>query len=447
MATGNILIIDDEEKLRGLLAQIVSLEGYHVIEAGNGQAGLRLLEKEDIQLVISDVKLPDINGIELTTRIKKLYPLTEVIVLTAYGTIADGVKAIKSGAFDYITKGDDNDKIIPLVSRAMEKAQLQQRVQELEKQVGLKFSLENILGTSPAITRAKELTERVAVTDSPVLLEGETGSGKELFAQAIHQASSRNKKAFVAVNCSAFPKDLLESEIFGYRKGAFSGAVTDKKGLFEEAHGGTLFLDEIGELPAELQAKFLRVLETQSFTKLGDTKPVQVNVRLVAATNRNLQQEAEAGHFRPDLYYRLSVFKIQVPSLRERKTDIPLLASFFMQRYAAKIARRINKMEDAFLQKLQEYPWKGNIRELKNVVERAVILADGNHLTVDLLPPEFQHLTPAVEFAGSETALSTIERNHIAKIIQQTKGNKTEAARLLHIGLTTLYRKIQEYGL
>ncbi|PSR53790.1 sigma-54-dependent Fis family transcriptional regulator [Adhaeribacter arboris] len=447
MTNGNILIIDDEEKLRGLLARIISLEGYQVFEAPTGKAGLRLLEKEAIQLVLSDVKLPDSNGIELTAKIKALYPTVEIIVLTAYGTITDGVTAMKNGAFDYLTKGDDNDKIIPLVSRAMEKAVLQQRVQELEKQVSRQYSFDTILGTSAAIKQAKDLAARVAPTDSTVLLEGETGSGKELFAQAIHGGSSRRHKPFVAVNCSAFPKDLLESEIFGYRKGAFSGAVSDKKGLFEEATGGTLFLDEIGELPVELQAKFLRVLETQNFIKLGDTKPVQVNVRLLAATNRNLQQEAEAGHFRLDLYYRLSTFKILVPPLRARKTDIPVIADFFMRRYAAKITRRITQMDAAFLQKLQEYPWQGNIRELKNIIERAVILADTDTLTADLLPSEFQQLVllPAAE--ASETALSTIERSHIAKILQQTKGNKTETARLLHIGLTTLYRKIQEYNL
>ncbi|RDC65816.1 sigma-54-dependent transcriptional regulator [Adhaeribacter pallidiroseus] len=447
MTNGNILIIDDEDKLRGLLARIIGLEGYQVFEAPTGKAGLRLLEKEPIQLVLSDVKLPDSNGIELTAKIKTLYPAVEIIVLTAYGTISDGVTAMKNGAFDYLIKGDDNDKIIPLVSRAMEKAALQQRVLELEKQVSKQYSFDTILGHSTAIKQAKDLADRVAPTDSTVLLEGETGSGKELFAQAIHGGSSRNTKPFVAVNCSAFPKDLLESEIFGYRKGAFSGALTDKKGLFEEANGGTLFLDEIGELPLELQAKFLRVLESQTFTKLGDTKPVQVNVRMVAATNRNLQQEAAAGHFRLDLYYRLSSFKITVPPLRVRKTDIPEIATFFMHRYAAKLTRRINKMDAAFVQKLQEYAWQGNIRELKNVIERAVILADSDTLTLPLLPPEFQQYTPLPAAELSETALSTMERNHIFKILQQTQGNKTETARLLHIGLTTLYRKIQEYNL
>ena len=445
MANETILIIDDEDKLRRLLARILSLEGYQVLEAPTAKTGLQLLEKESVPLVISDVKLPDANGIELAAKIKSRHPFTEVIVLTAYGTIHDGVTAMKNGAFDYLIKGDDNDKIIPLVSRALEKARLQQRVHALEKQVGEKYSFASILGHSAAIKQAKELAARVAVTDSTVLLEGETGSGKEVFAQAIHQASPRRDQPFVAVNCSAFPKDLLESELFGYRRGAFSGAVTDKQGLLEAAHGGTLFLDEIGELPAELQAKFLRVLETQSFTKLGDTKPVQVNVRLVAATNRHLQHEAEVGHFRPDLYYRLSVFKLPLPALRDRPADIPELARFFLQRYAAKITRRITAMDEAFLQKLREYPWQGNIRELKNVVERAVILADGPTLTVDLLPPEFQYPAPAP--ARSETALSTIERQHIAQVLRQTHGNKTEAARLLQIGLTTLYRKIQEYGL
>ncbi|RYF49246.1 MAG: sigma-54-dependent Fis family transcriptional regulator, partial [Cytophagaceae bacterium] len=308
-----LLIIDDEARLRGLLARILSLEGYTVLEAENARAGLKTLEREDVHLVLSDVKLPDKNGIELTAQIKQLYPATEIIVLTAYGTIADGVTAIKNGAFDYITKGDDNDRIIPLVSRAVEKAQLQFRVRQLEAQIGERTDFGKIIGTSSAIKQAISLAQRVAVTDTTVLLTGETGTGKEVFAQAIHGASPRRSGTFVAINCGALGKDILESELFGHRAGAFTGASRDQKGLFAEANKGTIFLDEIGEMPLDLQAKLLRVLETHEFLRLGDTKPTKTDVRVIAATNRSLEQEASAGNFRLDLFYRLSVFTIELP--------------------------------------------------------------------------------------------------------------------------------------
>src|ERR1700709_1595890 len=336
MQKDKLLIIDDEERLRNLLARILQLEGYEVLVAATGKEGLKKLQQEMIPVVISDVKLPDINGIELTSQIKTNWPATEIIVLTAFGTINDGVKAIKSGAFDYITKGDDNEKIIPLVSKAMDKALLQFRVLELEQKLNNKFGFERLIGKSAPITDVIKLAQKVALTDTTVLLLGETGTGKEIFAEAIHQASTRHNKAFVAVNCSAFTKELLESELFGHKAGAFTGAVKDKKGLFEEANGGTIFLDEIGELDHELQPKLLRVLESQQFIKIGDTKPTVVNVRILAATNRDLQKESEENHFRSDLFYRLSVFQITLPALRDRKKDINLLAEHFMLYFASK---------------------------------------------------------------------------------------------------------------
>lgn len=444
-----LLLIDDEHNLRQVLARVLELEGYQVLQAKNAREGFELLEShaDEVEVVLSDVKLPDDNGLNILRKIKEKHHLPEVVLMTAFGTIHDGVNAMKLGAFDYLTKGDNDEQLIVTVARAAEKARLRKRVVELEKQVGAKSNLNTIIGHTSVLKQAKELTARVAATESTVLLEGETGVGKELFAQAIHSSSPRQGKPFVAINCSAFPKDLLESEIFGYKKGAFTGAVVDKKGLFEEANGGTLFLDEVGEMPAELQAKFLRVLETQIFTKLGDTKPLKVSVRIVAATNRDLQAEAEAEHFRPDLYYRLSVFKIRVPTLRERQADIPLLAQHFLQLYNAKMNRRLQGMSEEFMQKLKSYPWKGNIRELKNVIERAVILADEDLLTPEHLPAEFWTAAPSPEAAESDTSLATVERNHILKMLEQSGGNKTEAARRLHIGLTTLYRKLQEYGL
>ena len=448
MQKDKLLIIDDEERLRNLLARILQLEGYEVLVAATGKEGLKKLQQEAIPVVISDVKLPDINGIELTSQIKAAWPATEIIVLTAFGTINDGVKAIKSGAFDYITKGDDNERIIPLVSKAMDKALLQFRVLELEQKLNNKFGFDRLIGKSSAITDVIRLAQKVALTDTTVLLLGETGTGKEIFAEAIHQASHRGQKSFVAVNCSAFTKELLESELFGHKAGSFTGAVKDKKGLFEEANGGTIFLDEIGELDHDLQAKLLRVLESQQFLKVGDTKPTQVNVRILAATNRNLQEEVNKGGFRSDLYYRLSVFTITLPALRDRKKDIKLLAEYFMHYFGLKVKKQFTGLSDKFVEKLEAYNWPGNIRELKNIIERAVILADDDFLDESLLPYEMQEPQPSkTGSVMSAFDLSSIEKLHIQRVLNHAHGNRAETARLLNIGVATLYRKLKDYGL
>lgn len=446
MAKGKLLVIDDEERLRKLLTRILQLEDFDVIEAATAKEGLRKLEHEVIDVIISDVKLPDINGIDLTKTIKATYPAIEIIVLTAYGTINDGVTAIKNGAFDYITKGDDNEKIIPLVNKAMDKAVLQRRVHELETKLKSRFGFDRIVGTSPAITAVINLARRVAATDTTVLILGETGTGKEVFAEAIHQASPRNGKPFVAINCSAFGKELLESELFGHKAGSFTGAVKDKKGLFEEANGGTIFLDEIGELDHDLQAKLLRVLEAQQFIKIGDTKTTKVSVRILAATNRNLQEEVLKGNFRSDLFYRLSVFQITLPSLRDRRKDIPVLAKMFIRQYASKVNTQITGATPDFYNKLEAYNWPGNVRELKNIIERAVIMCDGTELDTSVLPYEFGSPTAST---GNDITfeLSSIEQQHIRRVLIHTRGNRAETARLLNIGIATLYRKLKEYGL
>lgn len=446
MPLNKVLIIDDEEKLRSLLGRIIALEGFTVIQAGTIKAAMKLLEKEKADVVLCDVKLPDGNGVDFVKQVKPLYPQLEIILLTAYGNIGDGVQAMKNGAFDYITKGDDNDKIIPLLNRALEKVHLQKRIAQLEEQVGKRYSFENILGNSPLIKEAIAMAGKVAPTNATVLLLGETGTGKEVFAQSIHNSSGRCGNTFVALNCSAFSKDLLESEIFGHKAGAFTGALKDKKGLIEEASAGTLFLDEIGEMHIDLQAKLLRVLETGEFIKVGDTKPTKVNVRIIAATNRNLQQEVTEGRFREDLFYRINVFTIVLPSLKDRKNDLPLLADFFLKIFAQKTNTAINSISPEFMERLQQHEWKGNIRELKNVIERAVILSAGNQLAVESLPLEMQHLRYGQQ-ALSAFDLASVEKLHIQRVLIHTKGNKTETAKLLNIGLTTLYRKIEEYRL
>lgn len=442
-----ILIIDDEEKLRNLLARIISLEGFEVVQVGDLKSATKKLETTEFDVVLCDVKLPDGNGVEFSKKIKANYPLIETILLTAYGNISDGVQAIKNGAFDYITKGDDNSKILPLLYKASEKVALAKRVHNLEQQVGKKYSFDNIVGESKEIKTAIDLAKRVAKTDTTVLILGETGTGKEVFAQAIHQASNRYTKNFVAVNCSAFSKELLESALFGHKAGAFTGAVKDTKGLFEEAHNGTIFLDELGEMAVELQAKLLRVLETGTFQKVGESTLTKVDVRIIAATNKNLEEQIAQHQFRSDLYYRLSVFCIELPSLKERKKDIPLLARHFADYFSTKNSRNELQLSPDYLNALEQNVWKGNIRELKNVIERSIILCDDAVLNLWTLPLELQQMDNGLGKMMSAFSMASVEKLQIQKVLNHTKGNKAEAARLLEIGIATLYRKIDEYKL
>ena len=443
-----ILVVDDEVQIRTLLSRMLELEGYEVCQAGDCRTALKQLEFQSPDVVLCDVFLPDGNGVDLVSSVKKTTPNVEIILLTAHGNIPDGVQAIKNGAFDYITKGDDNNKIIPLVSRAVEKARMNVRLEKLEKKVGHTYSFDSVLGDSKALKDAVSLARKVSGTDVPVLLTGETGTGKEVFAQAIHYNSKRAKQNFVAVNCSSFSKELLESEMFGHKAGSLTGALKDKKGLFEEADNGTIFLDEIGEMAFELQAKLLRILETGEYIKIGDTKPTRVNVRVVAATNRNLPEEITAGRFREDLFYRLSVFQIHLPPLRERAGDVRILAKAFVKDFSVRLARPVTEITPAFLEALEQQPWKGNIRELRNVIERSLIVCESERLDVADLPLDIQntHYEQSDETTPGSFELSDMERRHIARVLEYTKGNKTEAARLLKIGLTTLYRKIEEYG-
>lgn len=435
-----ILVIDDEDPIRNLLARMIELEGYKVWKASDCQSALKLLKAQPFDVVLCDVFLPDGNGVDFIREIKKHRPDAEVILLTAHGNIPDGVQAIKNGAFDYITKGDDNRKIIPTISRA---------VDEVEKKKGkvappVSYSFESIIGSSNGLKQAVALVRKVADTDVPVLLTGETGTGKEVFSHAIHYASPRSQYPIMAINCSAFSKDLLESELFGYKAGAFTGAMKDKPGLFEVANHGTVFLDEIGEMAFDLQARLLRVLETGEYIKVGDTKPTKVDVRIISATNRDLKKEIENGHFREDLYFRLSVFQIHLPPLRERKEDIEILAETFLKRFSAKLKKEIKGMTSEVVDILKGAEWRGNIRELKNVMERSAIVCD-EEVTVQDLPIDLQCAGMDEEQGKEEFELAVIEQKHITKVLQYTRGNKTEAARLLKIGLATLYRKIEAY--
>jgi len=443
----NILIIDDEEKLRNLLARIIKSEGFEVFEASDLKSGFKKLEQHDIDVVLCDVKLPDGNGVDFLQKIKQAFPLTEVILLTAFGKISDGVQAMKNGAFDYIVKGDDNDKIIPLLYKALEKVQLQKKVKQLEKRISDKYSFTTIIGKSKGLEQIIDLAKKVAITDSTVLLTGETGTGKEVFAQAIHENSNRAGKSFVALNCSTFSKGILESELFGHKQGAFTGAVKDKKGFIEEANGGTLFLDEIGEMPLELQAKLLRVLETNEYIQIGDTTPRKSNFRLIAATNRDLKTESDEHRFRSDLYFRLNIFEIKIPPLRERVKDIAPLTHFFVEQFSSRGNKKTLTIAPDFMLKMETYHWPGNVRELKNVIERSVILVNGDVLTQDVLPYEIQHQIDQTNKTLSAFSMQSIEKLHIQKVLNYSKGNKAEAARLLEIGIATLYRKLDEYNI
>lgn len=439
-----LLIIDDEPNLRNLLERIFSLEGYEVQSFETAGEGLISLEHKTYYAALIDVILPDIKGTELTKLIKERSPDTEVIVMTAFANIKDGVEAIKNGAFDYIEKGKDEDEIILKVKQASEKAGLKFKVKQLQSRLEKNLSFGSITGKSKNISDAIELAKKVADTNTVVLLLGETGTGKELFAQAIHETSSRKNKPFIAINCSAIPKDLQESELFGYVKGAFTGALKDKKGFFEAANEGTIFLDEVGDMSIETQSKLLRVLETKTFTRVGDTNMTHTDVRIISATNKDLRSEIEKGNFKNDLFYRLNTFSIYLPSLRERKDDLELLIDNFIKNYNTKLNKSISSISPDFISKLKEYSFPGNIRELKNIIERAMILCKGNELKPEDLPEEvFENKLPHEFHSGS---LKEIEKQHILKVYSENKHNKSATAEKLGIGSVTLYRKLKEFG-
>lgn len=449
MVAGTILIIDDDNSSRSLLKRIISIEGFKVIDCQDYKSAKQVLLKEEVNLIICDVRLPDANGVDLIKQLKTNFPQTEIVLLTAFGNIGDSVAAMKNGAFDYLIKGDDNARILPLINQIIEKTKLTSKLNRLEKTIH-RVGFNSIIGESSAIKDTISLAKKVAPTDAAVLLLGETGTGKELFAKAIHNNSNRSDQAFIAFNCSAFPKELIESELFGYKAGSFTGALKNKKGLLEEADEGTIFLDEIGEMHIELQAKILRVLETGEFIKIGDTKTTTVDVRFISATNRDLYKEVANGRFREDLLYRLNIFTLKIPPLRERKNDILILAENFVHYFSKKMNKHVKGISVEVEECLKKYNWKGNVRELRNVIERAVLMSNSEELTLSDIP--FELTAPAVDIKNNHKSISVfelqnIESQHIKRVLDYTKGNKAEAARLLNIGIATLYRKIEIYGI
>jgi two-component system response regulator AtoC len=457
-----VLVIDDEANLRKVLAAMLRRDGFDVTVAENGEQGLAEFHKNGADIVVTDLVMPKVGGMEVLGTVRASNPDVPVIIITAHGTVDSAVDAIKAGAFDYITKPFDQSELSSVVAKAAKTNESARR--SVRPDVKARAA---IIGDSPQIQEVYKIIDKVADTPSTVLITGESGTGKELIATALHGASSRRDKPFIKINCAAIPATLLESELFGYERGAFTGAVTSKPGRFELADEGTLFLDEIGEIPVEMQVKLLRALQEGEFERVGGIKTTRVDVRLVAATNRDLQAEIEAGRFRKDLYYRLAVVPITLPALRERRSDVPMLARHFLDKYNKRLNKKIEGIADDALALLQAYAWPGNIRELENLIERVLLFADGPLITARDLPEPVRGgagvqagavsapSSPAMEVPTGEVGLKDIvrmkaaelERDLIVKKLEETGGNVTRAARLLQISRKSLQTKMKEFGL
>lgn len=443
-----ILLVDDENSARTTLALFLTKQSHQVIQAEGVKAAAKALAEAVFDLVITDLRMPDGDGLEVLEAAKSHNQETEVILLTAYAGWESAKEAMRLGAFDYFEKGKEPDELLHRIRQALEKKALRSENENLRRQVRERYSLPGIIARSEEMQRVIELVLRVAPTDATVLIHGESGAGKEVIAKAIHHSSSRSEGPFVAVNCGALPEQLLESEIFGHVRGAFTGATVNKKGLFEEAHRGTFFLDEIGEMASALQVKLLRALQDREVRRVGSNQPVTVDVRVLAATNRDLEQMMRQGTFREELYYRLNVIQVSLPPLRERREDIPLLAEHFLERFGQKQGRILRLSSDA-LERLLRYPWPGNVRELENAMERTAILAQEEIVSPQDLPPHIATgtgLGPAPSLP-LEQSLVEIEKAHILHILERCGRNYSRAADILGIGRTTLWRKLKEYGL
>ncbi|HXG02855.1 MAG TPA: sigma-54 dependent transcriptional regulator [Candidatus Binatia bacterium] len=447
-APATVLVADDDPGLRESLERTLAREGYRVVLAPDGRTALERLQAGGIDLVLTDLKMPGLSGIELLRATKAIAPDVDVILLTAFGTIEEAVKAIKDGAYDFLTKPVQRAQLQRVIRQALERRELILQNRALQQRLDALLKQGAVIGTSPAFRRMMALVEQVADSSATVLIQGESGTGKELVARTIHERSGRRHRPFVAVNCAALPETLLESELFGYEKGAFTGAVGRKEGRFELADGGTLFLDEVADLSAVTQPKILRVLQEGEFERLGGTRTLRVDVRIVAATNQDLAQMVRDKRFREDLYYRLNVITITVPPLRERREDIRVLAEHFLRLYAAKNNRRLEGFTDEALRRLEGYAWPGNVRELENVVERGVVLARGSHIDVTDLPEEVAGATPLPEGVLTVrigTPLAEVEQRLLEATLRATRNNKTLTARLLGIDPRTVARKLERW--
>ncbi|HLC42556.1 MAG TPA: sigma-54 dependent transcriptional regulator [Methylomirabilota bacterium] len=443
-----ILVVDDEESARSTLALLLTKRGHNVTQAEGAKAAIQALGQTVFDIVITDLRMPDGDGLEVLRAAKSSSPETEVVLLTAFAGWESAKEAMRLGAFDYFEKGKEPDELFHRIDQALEKKALRRENQNLRHQVRERYSLSGIIASSKEMQDVLDLVRRVAPTDATVLIQGESGTGKEVIAKAIHHASRRAGGPFVAVNCGALPETLLESEIFGHVKGAFTGATANKRGLLEEAHQGTFFLDEIGEMTPAIQVKLLRALQDKEIRRVGSNQPVAVDARLLAASNRDLGQMMREGTFREELFYRLNVITLVIPPLRERREDIPLLAEHFLARFSQKQGR-VARLSAAAMERLLRYPWPGNVRELENVMERTAILARGEIIEPDDLPP---HIATGTELGPApslphERSLVEVEKTHILQTLERCGWNYSRAAESLGIGRTTLWRKLKEYGL
>jgi two-component system response regulator PilR (NtrC family) len=442
-----ILVVDDEDIIRESLSYILSKEKYEVSEAPNGKVAFDMLKETSYDLVITDIEMPEMKGIELLDEIKKMNLQTSTIVITAYGSMETAISALRSGASDYILKPVEFDELLIKVKKLFEVRDLHLENRILRKELQREYDYTNIIGKSPAIQQIFEMIKAVADTESTVLISGNSGTGKELVAKALHYNSKRSNKPFIALNCGAISENLIESELFGHKKGAFTGAISDKEGFIKAAEGGTLFLDEISEMPPQLQVKLLRAIQEKEYTPVGTTVSLPVNVRFIASTNRNLQEYVSQGKFREDLFYRLNVVDIHLPSLKEREGDIPLLADHFLDKYRRQMNKNIKGISNDAMRALMNHEWKGEIRELENVIERSVIFCNEDFITIKNLPVQFQSPSEHSDYSPSgslDDSVKRFEKDIITRALEANEFNKEKTADTLQVGLSTLYRKMKE---
>jgi len=448
---GRVLIVDDDRAMCQLLIDLLREEGYETDVAYEGETALQKSRQSYFDLTITDLMMPKMRGVELVQRLREIDNGALVLLITGFGTIESAVEAMRAGAFHYVTKPFRNEEILIQIKRALEQKRLEQEVQRLRTEVRAHHRFQNIIGQSVAMKKILETVAQVSDLPANILIEGESGTGKELIARAIHANSSRATGPFIAVNCAAIPETLLESELFGYVRGAFTDARKDRSGLFREANGGTLFLDEIGELPVTLQTKLLRVLEDKEVRPLGANQGEKVDTRVLSASNRNLEELVRSDKFRQDLYYRLNVIRIELPPLRHRGDDVPLLVRHFVEKFAAGAKHQVDGIDAEALAALKNYDWPGNIRELEHMIERAVLLGKGSRIGLQDLPANVvadgESSVVLAQALTRQLTLRDLEREYVAKVLDATNGNKTEAAKILGVDRTTLYRKLEEYKL
>ena len=446
-----LLVVDDEASHRKMIEAVLSDEGYEIKQADDGQVAIDAVENGFFDLILLDIRMRKVGGIEALNRIKEISPGIPIIIMTAYASVDTAVDALKAGAYDYLTKPLDIEELKILVQKALRFHQLEKENIYLKERLNDRFDFSNIIGHGPAMKKLFETMALVAPSDATVLIFGESGTGKELIADAIHQNSPRRERPFIKVNCAALPETLLESELFGHEKGSFTGAVARKQGRFQLAHKSSILLDEVAEMAPTTQAKILRVLQEREFEPLGSTQTIKVDTRVIAATNKNLEEEIKAGRFREDLYYRLNVVGLEVPPIRERREDISLLTDFFLKRYAKRNKRILKGFTPRAIDLLMRYEWPGNVREIENVVERAVIMARGEMITPAEFPEILQQLDPEVKATyvnlSPGRTLKDVEKDMIIRTLEETEGNRTHAAKILGISRRTLQLKLKEYGI